>query len=90
MNLFLKIDLFTLICTLIIVGAAVGAYFYIRRKIEQIPSFISTLGVLGTFLGITIGLWDFETSDLDHSIPLLLNGLKTAFLRRLPVCWVRW
>ncbi len=95
MKLFQNIDLFTLICTLIIVGAAVGAYFYIRRKIkqgsliahrrkiEQIPSFISTLGVLGTFLGITIGLLDFDTDNLDHSIPLLLDGLKTAFFTSL-------
>lgn len=30
-----------------------------RRWIEQLPSFISTLGVLGTFIGITIGLYFF-------------------------------
>ena len=50
-----------------------------RRWIEQIPSILSTLGVLGTFGGITIGLIFFDTADLDESIPLLLSGLKTAF-----------
>lgn len=50
-----------------------------RRWIDQIPSLVSTLGVLGTFLGITIGLRNFDTKDLDNSIPLLLAGLKTAF-----------
>ena len=50
-----------------------------RRWIEQIPSILSTLGVLGTFGGITIGLIFFDTGDLDESIPLLLSGLKTAF-----------
>ena len=50
-----------------------------RRWIGQIPSALSTLGVLGTFIGITIGLCNFDTTNLDESIPLLLSGLKTAF-----------
>ncbi|MBP5458215.1 MAG: hypothetical protein J6Y37_17135 [Paludibacteraceae bacterium] len=44
---------------------------------------ISTLGVLGTFLGITIGLWFFNTQDINSSIPKLLEGLKTAFFTSL-------
>lgn len=44
---------------------------------------ISTLGVLGTFAGITIGLLYFDTEDLDASIPILLSGLKTAFFTSL-------
>lgn len=56
---------------------------YHRGFIEMIPSLISTLGVLGTFAGITMGLYYFETSDLSQSIPLLLNGLKTAFFTSL-------
>ncbi|MBR4047848.1 MAG: hypothetical protein IKK07_05275 [Bacteroides sp.] len=47
------------------------------------PSFISTLGVLGTFGGITLGLMNFNTGDLNASIPLLLEGLKTAFYTSL-------
>lgn len=39
--------------------------------------------MLGTFFGITIGLISFDTSDLDKSIPLLLEGLKTAFFASL-------
>lgn len=54
-----------------------------RRWIEMIPSAISTFGVLGTFIGITLGLICFETSDLDKSIPNLLEGLKTAFFTSL-------
>ena len=54
-----------------------------RRIVEYFPSFVSTLGVLGTFWGITIGLMDFETHDLDTSIPGLLDGLKTAFFTSL-------
>ena len=79
----------------VIVGFALWGYFYIRNKqrndklldhrgfIEMIPSLVSTLGVLGTFAGITLGLLFFDTSNLTQSIPLLLDGLKTAFFTSL-------
>lgn len=54
-----------------------------RGVIEMIPSLISTLGVLGTFAGITMGLYYFDTGNLTASIPLLLSGLKTAFFTSL-------
>ena len=54
-----------------------------RRWVEYFPSVVSTLGVLGTFWGITIGLLAFDTADLDNSIPRLLDGLKTAFFTSL-------
>lgn len=54
-----------------------------RRWIESLPSLISTLGVLGTFSGITLGLWFFDTKNLNDSIPLLLSGLSTAFFTSL-------
>lgn len=54
-----------------------------RRWIEQIPTIVSTTGVIGTFLGITLGLIVFKTDALDSSIPLLLSGLKTAFFTSL-------
>ena len=54
-----------------------------RRVVEYFPTFISTLGVLGTFFGITMGLMAFDTTDLDKSIPCLLDGLKTAFFTSL-------
>lgn len=54
-----------------------------RRLIEFFPTAVSTLGVLGTFYGITEGLLAFDTSNLDESIPKLLDGLKTAFITSL-------
>lgn len=77
---------------LVILVAFVALWWYInkvnregklvekRRWIEQIPSLMSTLGVLGTFIGISIGLWYFDTNNLNASIPHLLEGLKTAFI----------
>lgn len=85
------LNIVTWVFVAVIVCAAIWAILYIkkmsrtkqlvskRRWIEQIPSILSTLGVLGTFGGITIGLYFFDTADLDESIPLLLSGLKTAF-----------
>lgn len=54
-----------------------------RRIVEYFPTFVSTLGVLGTFFGITMGLIAFDSGDLDKSIPGLLDGLKTAFFTSL-------
>lgn len=39
-----------------------------------------TLGMLGTFCGILIGLIDFNVNDIEASLPLLLSGLKVAFV----------
>lgn len=54
-----------------------------REWMAQLPSIISTLGVLGTFIGITKGLIAFDTQNLNFSIPDLLSGLKTAFFTSL-------
>jgi len=90
-----RLDFITYISLIIIVIAFISCLFYVnrqkktetliskRRWIEQLPSMISTLGVLGTFAGITIGLLYFDTDHLDTSIPILLSGLKTAFFTSL-------
>ena len=94
MLMTVKIDTFTIVACCIIFVAFIAAWLYVantsdeelpkRRKwIDQLPSIISTLGVLGTFLGITRGLVSFNTATLDTSIPILLDGLKTAFFTSL-------
>lgn len=50
---------------------------------ESLPGVIISLGIFGTFLGIYLGLRDFDASDIASSIPPLLEGLKTAFLTSL-------
>jgi hypothetical protein len=47
--------------------------------LELIPSTFTTIGVLGTFIGIAVGLQKFNVDNIDESIPMLLSGLKTAF-----------
>ena len=43
------------------------------------PSLLTTIGILGTFVGIYMGLHNFNISNIDRSIPDLLRGLKIAF-----------
>lgn len=50
---------------------------YIESDASQAAA---SLGVLGTFFGITCGLFSFDTSGLETSVPALLDGMKSAFL----------
>ncbi|PMR72080.1 apolipoprotein A1/A4/E domain-containing protein [Billgrantia endophytica] len=47
------------------------------------PNLLTSLGILGTFIGIVIGLLHFDPADIDSSITLLLGGLQTAFMTSL-------
>lgn len=75
----------TLILTLIIgIFMFIFAYkdykSYKTDNHQDYKSMIVSLGVLGTFVGIFIGLYGFDTTSIKDSVPILLEGLKTAFL----------
>ena len=71
----LVITAFMIICVLLELCRLQNIYFK-----ESFKSLIISLGILGTFIGILLGLWEFDTKDIDGSIPQLLEGLKTAFI----------
>ena len=50
---------------------------YVTKK--DLKSQIISVGVLGTFVGIFIGLQGFDPSDIINSVNHILVGLKTAF-----------
>lgn len=52
---------------------------YGKQKHRDFKSIIMSTGVLGTFVGIFVGLQDFDVSNVENSVPSLLAGLKTAF-----------
>ena len=54
-----------------------------ERFTESAPTLLTMLGIFGTFVGIVVGLLDFDTEKLDSSIGDLLEGLKTAFITSL-------
>jgi hypothetical protein len=41
---------------------------------------VTNIGMLGTFLGIVLGLWDFDVNNINDSVPALLGGMKMAFI----------
>jgi len=51
--------------------------------VEYAPSLMTSMGLFGTFLGIFIGLLQFDTKRIDGSIEQLLGGLQTAFVTSL-------
>lgn len=48
--------------------------------VNYAPSLLTSLGILGTFLGIVLGLLEFNTTNVEGSIVKLLDGLKVAFI----------
>ena len=56
------------------------------RMIDTASGTLIGLGLLGTFLGLTIGVYGFDSSDaskIQNSIEVLLSGMATAFLTSL-------
>jgi methyl-accepting chemotaxis protein len=70
------------IITVIIVAIIVVLFFLSigKNSKRNYKNEIVSLGVLGTFVGIAIGLFHFDVTDIKTSMPLLLDGLKTAFI----------
>jgi ABC-type transporter Mla subunit MlaD len=71
--------------TLILIGivTALTIYFHFfhcsSKTAELAPNILTSIGIFGTFLGVALGLWSFDTTDIHGSVPKLMDGLKTAF-----------
>ncbi|GAB1256913.1 hypothetical protein NBRC116494_14150 [Aurantivibrio plasticivorans] len=52
---------------------------YNSHSATHSPTILTSVGIFGTFLGVALGLLDFDTSDIQSSVPSLIGGLKTAF-----------
>lgn len=56
------------------------------RMLDAISGILVGLGLFGTFLGLTIGIRGFDSSDtslINESIQKLLSGMSTAFITSL-------
>jgi methyl-accepting chemotaxis protein len=49
------------------------------RAVANGPTILTTLGIFATFVGIALGLAQFDANNVQGSVPRLLDGLKTAF-----------
>lgn len=50
-----------------------------QKTVSYAPTILTTTGIFFTFLGIALGLANFNTENVQASFPALLGGLKTAF-----------
>jgi len=68
--------------TIIIIILIVGLFLQSVSKDSKrnYKNEIVSLGVLGTFIGIAMGLFHFDVTHIKESMPYLLEGLKTAFI----------
>lgn len=81
-NGFEKIVKDPLTLIFIIVIAATTAFFqskFDRYAVNHGPEILTTLGIFGCFTGIALALLDFDTKNINESVPQLLDGVKTAF-----------
>lgn len=63
-----------------------SAYKINLRLLDTAAGTLVGLGLLGTFLGLTLGIKDFDSSstqNIQNSIQLLLSGMGTAFITSL-------
>ena len=74
-------NIYFIIAFAIIMLVAIGWFWKIRhQQVNAVASIVTVIGVLGTFLGIAIGLYRFDTGNIEASVPKLLEGLKIAFI----------
>lgn len=74
-------ELFLAITVIVFIAASVlSALGKSKRFTDYAATLLTSIGILGTFAGIVIGLLVFDTANIDESIPSLLEGLKTAFI----------
>lgn len=83
-------DVTNLFLLIILAVFALAVIFSLQRRahgfVHYAPNLLTTLGILGTFIGIVIGLLDFKvgsSAEIQESIGPLLEGLKTAFITSL-------
>ncbi|HIF9381513.1 TPA: hypothetical protein ACX6RR_001319 [Photobacterium damselae] len=71
------------ILLLLVISSILAFLGKVPRFTGSTTNILTSLGILGTFAGIVVGLMDFDPSNIDGSIESLLAGLKTAFLTSL-------
>ncbi len=68
------------------IGDYIGEYeinnYTHRRLVEMVPDILTSLGILGTFVGLVIGLRGFNPTSyeaMSGSVETLIRGIKVAF-----------
>jgi DNA anti-recombination protein RmuC len=76
------VDLTTITWGLILSMLVLILYFhgpsYSAQTVKSAPSILTSFGIFGTFLGIAFGLMEFDSADIEASVPLMIDGLGVA------------
>lgn len=52
---------------------------YLKHKYESAtPSILTTAGILGTFVGLLLGLFNFDSANITSSVPKMIEGIRVA------------
>ncbi|MFM1895207.1 MAG: hypothetical protein RLZZ385_281 [Pseudomonadota bacterium] len=51
---------------------------YSSQTVRSAPSILTSIGIFGTFLGIALGLMAFDSSDIEASVPAMIDALGVA------------
>jgi ABC-type transporter Mla subunit MlaD len=51
---------------------------YSLQTVKNAPSILTSFGIFGTFLGIAFGLMQFDSADIESSVPTMIDGLGVA------------
>ncbi len=69
------------------IGDYIGEYeinnYTHRRLVEMVPDILTSLGILGTFVGLVLGLRGFNPASyeaMSSSVEALIDGIKVAFV----------
>ncbi len=69
------------------IGDYIGEYeinnYTHRRLVEMVPDILTSLGILGTFMGLVLGLRGFNPASyeaMSSSVEALIDGIKVAFV----------
>jgi DNA anti-recombination protein RmuC len=57
---------------------------------KQLRGEIVAIGIIGTFWGISVGLYGFDVDNIQASVPKLLTGMKTAFATSIVGMTASW
>jgi len=71
---------FVAILMLLLSSIDMATFFSSRIEHLDCKGLLTGIGLLGTFWGIFMGLMDFDAYNIKASVPILLDGLKFAFL----------
>jgi len=74
--------IFTIIFILFF-GIILKLFDLFPKFVSYLPTLLTSLGIFGTFIGITLGLLSFDHKAIDTSIDQLLAGMKTDFITSL-------